>query len=265
MRGGEVRAWLASLELADAYGDAFVRLGYDDMVVVPRLDDKDMEIIGVKPGHAKKILAHAGELLQQPAKTMKKSRKHPEEAAHETPEKTAAKPASRASTATATKPKKTMKAVPHTASPSAFRTTATFGVPTQDATASMLHKKEADTNSKGEKKPSSPTTKKPASPKKQANGSAAFRDTEVYGPAATSPTRVAPKHDSVIDTGAKMCKYNPDFACGVTSCYRTCVHCKKGYCTNCLWGEGGKMTLSKCSSCGKNPRTLSNTQRPGWQ
>eukprot|EP01135_Chromosphaera_perkinsii_P002247 Nk52_evm33s221 gene=Nk52_evmTU33s221 len=44
-----------------------------------------------------------------------------------------------------------------------------------------------------------------------------------------------------------------------------CLHCGTRYCAVCLYSEKGKMaSMIKCASCGKKPRTKTNSERGKW-
>lgn len=53
---GTIGEWLTGLKL-ERYEAAFVEAGYDDVSVIPALDDADLDAVGVTlPGHRKRIL-----------------------------------------------------------------------------------------------------------------------------------------------------------------------------------------------------------------
>ena len=56
MSNDEVSVWLESLKLS-RYAPAFESAGYDDASLIPELDEKDLDAIGVElPGHRKRLL-----------------------------------------------------------------------------------------------------------------------------------------------------------------------------------------------------------------
>eukprot|EP01116_Phalansterium_solitarium_P023640 TRINITY_DN8397_c0_g2_i1.p1 TRINITY_DN8397_c0_g2~~TRINITY_DN8397_c0_g2_i1.p1 ORF type:complete len:282 (+),score=87.82 TRINITY_DN8397_c0_g2_i1:166-1011(+) len=93
-----------------------------------------------------------------------------------------------------------------------------------------------------------------------ASSSPASRRMSVSGYYASGERKVAATYAQGVP-----CRFAPrSEQCTMTSCAMSCLHCKKGYCGACLYGEGGKMkSIHQCSVCGKSPRSLpSFSHRP---
>lgn len=170
-----VETWLRLIGFHEYY-EQFIANGYDNLGVFPNLVDKDLELLGVKREHRRKILMHNSKLKTN----------HPEVVEH------------------------LMKELMCMSSEKLAKEEEKV-----EALIAMSKAMDKDpTSSPGSRRPS-------------------------------------------ISPVPTYCRYAPNYSCTATSCSLTCLHCNKGYCGACMYGEGGKMkSISVCSSCGKGPRTL---------
>eukprot|EP01116_Phalansterium_solitarium_P006452 TRINITY_DN18752_c0_g1_i1.p1 TRINITY_DN18752_c0_g1~~TRINITY_DN18752_c0_g1_i1.p1 ORF type:complete len:335 (+),score=0.73 TRINITY_DN18752_c0_g1_i1:472-1476(+) len=230
-----VEEWLRSNNLSE-YAQLFLDQGYDDLIVIPTLKETDLEAIGVKPGHRRKIL-----LLAQQLPSVESGVK-------------------KLTLSVSTSGSSEGTRLPEIKSPRG-------GTPSHPMVASGSKSPRA-TTPVANLSPSSGATAAPRakSPARAIDPATKIVAAEHVMPAATPGKKLtAAPGPAGRKTKDGFCKYAPNYSCSVTSCYFNCLHCKKGYCTACLWGEGGKMKgLTTCSSCGKPPKSLPMNQRPGW-